>query len=238
MQIAFSDSVKDLALALPGSTRVFEKFGIDYCCGGERSLAEACARARVEPNFIVGKLAQLEQTPLPTVNWVEAPLTRLIEHILNKHHVFTRAELTRLETLFVKVCAKHGAFQPALLKAEALLQALRDELLPHMQKEERVLFPYVKQAEEAVSIGRPLPIAPFGTVQNPVRMMMREHDTAGEMLREMRRLTNGYALPDEACASWRALYQGLQELEADLHEHIHLENNVLFPRALTLEAKA
>lgn len=237
MHIETQDKLKDLALTMPGSTRVFEKFGIDYCCGGGRSLAEACASARVETQFIVAELERLEPASSLALNWAEAPLAQLIEHILDQHHVFTRAELTRLETLFVKVCAKHGEHHPVLPMAETLLHELRDELLPHMQKEERVLFPYVKQMEEAGQAGRLLPLAPFGTVQNPVRMMMREHDTAGEMLREMRRLTKKFALPEEACASWRALYQGLQELEADLHEHIHLENNVVFPRAVALESE-
>jgi regulator of cell morphogenesis and NO signaling len=235
MQIATQERLRDLAVALPGSTRIFEKFGLDYCCGGAQSLADACGKARIAPQAVLAELEIVQADQAAQPNWVMSPVSALIEHILAKHHAFTRNELERLDRLMAKVRGVHSERHPELVKAEALLHAMKQELLQHMFKEERLLFPYVKELENAVEHDAVPPHAIFGTVRNPIQMMSLEHDTAGEMLRELRRVTNGYALPPDACASFRALYQGLQEFEADLHEHIHLENNLLFPRALALE---
>ena len=162
-------------------------------------------------------------------------LAELIDHILDKHHAFTRDELERIGALAEKVASKHGANHPELLRIRTLFGQLCDDLRPHMFKEEMILFPYVKQMEQAAANGRPMPYAPFGAVGNPVRVMMSEHDTAGDILRELRATTADYAAPADACVSYQTLYRALEELEKDLHQHIHLENNVLFPRAVKLE---
>jgi regulator of cell morphogenesis and NO signaling len=237
MQIATQSTLKDLAIALPGSTRIFEKFGLDYCCGGAQSLAAACVKARVEPQSLLAELEKAQAVPATQTDWAMKSLSALIDHILATHHVFTRDELERLANLMAKVRTVHGERHTELVKAEALLRVMKQELLQHMFKEERVLFPYVKELETAFETAAPKPYAMFGTARNPIQMMSLEHDTAGEMLREMRRVTKDYALPGDACASFRALYQALQEFEADLHEHIHLENNLLFPRAISLESE-
>jgi regulator of cell morphogenesis and NO signaling len=165
-------------------------------------------------------------------------LTELIKHILDKHHVFTKEEMTRLDALVEKVCSVHGQNHPELLRVKTLFQSLCEDLKPHMFKEEQVLFPYIIRLEEAASQKQKLAAPPFVTVRNPVRMMMLEHDTAGDLLRELRGATTNYTTPSDACISYRTLYQALEAFEQDQHQHIHLENNILFPRAVEMESAA
>lgn len=233
-------TVKEYALEMPGATRIFEKLGIDYCCGGGKSLAEACARAGVAVDEVLGSLEQTERFDemLASEGWQTESLAELITHIVEKHHTFTRQELARLEGLIVKVCGVHGQNHPELSRIQNQFQELSRELEPHMLKEERVLFPFIIQMEEAVRNNRTLTAPPFGTVRNPVRVMMAEHDAAGDILREMRALSSDYTVPEDACISYQTLYGALAVLEADLHQHIHLENNILFPRAAEMEASA
>jgi regulator of cell morphogenesis and NO signaling len=164
-------------------------------------------------------------------------LAELANYIIEKHHVFTRNELVRLTALFEKVCSVHGGNHPELLELSLLFGTLKAELEPHMMKEERILFPYIVGLEAAVMNNVPTPFAPFGTVGNPIAAMMREHDAAGEILRTMRKISGDFAIPENACFSYSTLYNALAELEADLHQHIHLENNILFPRSLKMENK-
>jgi regulator of cell morphogenesis and NO signaling len=233
MNINVTTTVRDLAVTVPGATRVFEKLGIDYCCGGHRTLADACLKAKVPVEQVTASLAQSDA--LPTQDWQAATMTALIQHIVEKHHTFTKEELPRIERLLHKVCGVHGAQHPELLQLKTVFLDLKAELDPHLLKEENVLFPYLTSLETATANHAPAPRAFFGTVQNPVRMMTLEHDAAGDLLKEMRAITNDYAVPAEACMSYQTLYQALAGLEADLHEHIHLENNLLFPKAMQAE---
>jgi regulator of cell morphogenesis and NO signaling len=162
-------------------------------------------------------------------------LAQLADHIVSKHHVFTRNELERLTQLLTKVCSVHGANHPELFQIQSEFQKLESDLCPHMLKEENILFPYIKRLENAVVASGPAPFAPFGTVRNPIAAMMREHDAAGDILKNIRKLSGDFALPEGACISYSTLYGALEELEADLHQHIHLENNILFPRAAEME---
>src|SRR6266508_5907913 len=171
-------------------------------------------------------------------DWRQEPLTTLTEHIIYTHHSFTRQELDRLGKLFDNVCSRHGENHPELFEAQKTFYQLTQDLIPHMLKEEQVLFPYITRVEEAAGEGRRVPPPFFGTVQNPVRMMMLEHEAAGDLLRALRATTVNYTPPPDACASYQALYQALAGFEADLHQHIHLENNLLFPRAIEMEEKA
>ncbi|MGH9835039.1 MAG: iron-sulfur cluster repair di-iron protein [Blastocatellia bacterium] len=241
MNVNATTTIRELAAAAPGATRVFEKFGIDYCCGGHRTLFDACQTASLSVEQVVLSLAQAAantQTGAAPRNWQNEPLAALAAYIVDQHHSFTRQELEQLERLFEKVCARHGANHPELADAQRVFRQLKQDLIPHMLKEEQVLFPYIARMEEAVSEQRDIPQPFFGTVQNPVRMMMMEHDTAGELLGELRRVTSGYAPPPDACISYQTLYQSLAAFEADLHEHIHLENNLLFPRGVEMESGA
>jgi len=238
MNISDTTTVRDLAAGIPGATRIFENFGIDYCCGGHRTLAAACR----EVNMPVEDLTRsLEEAGLASraggaeCDWRQASLATLSEYIIDTHHSFTRRELDRLGKLFDRVCSRHGENHPELFEAQKTFYQLKQDLIPHMLKEEQVLFPYVTRMEEAAGEGRAIPPPFFGTVQNPVRMMMLEHDTAGDLLRALRATTSDFTPPPNACASYQALYQALADFEADLHQHIHLENNILFPRAIEME---
>lgn len=232
-------TVREIAVQLPQSTKLFEKLKIDYCCGGNRTLTEASSSAGVEVSDVVKMLEeQSEQAPQSGfVDFQNLSLPELITHILETHHVFTQEEMTRLEALTAKVIAAHGANHPELHQVGKFFALLSADLKQHMFKEEQVLFPYILALEGAVRSNQIAPFATFGTVKNPVRMMMREHDTAGEILRELRAVTSDYAMPGDACISYRTLYEALAAFEKDLHQHIHLENNLLFPSAIKLEAQ-
>ena len=227
-------TVREVALQMPESTRIFEKLKIDYCCGGNQPLAQACASAGIDVDNVMELLADVPQST-PTDEFQKLPLTELITHILETHHVFTKSEMGRLQLLADKVLAAHGGNHPELIHLDELLTRLGADLMPHMFKEEQILFPYIVTMTEAAEHNRHLPLVPFGTVNNPIRMMLREHDTAGQILRELRALTSDYKAPADACISYQTLFQALENFEKDLHQHIHLENNILFPKALELE---
>ena len=228
-------TVREVAIELPQSTRLFEKLKIDYCCGGNQPLAEACASAGVDVDNVMEMLAKVNQPEAGALDFQNASLPELITHILDTHHVFTKSEMDRLQALAGKVIDAHGRNHPELLELGELLRHLCADLKPHMFKEEQVLFPYILAMTHAAKQNQRSPFAPFGTVNNPIRMMMREHDTAGQILRELRTLTSDYEVPPDACISYQTLYQALENFEKDLHQHIHLENNILFPKALDLE---
>jgi regulator of cell morphogenesis and NO signaling len=235
MTINTTDTVRELAVTIPGATIIFEHFGIDYCCGGHRSLLDACRTRSIKVGEVVRSLEALRQTPDDLRDWRQESLTSLAEYIIDTHHQFTRYELDRLEKLFDKVCTRHGEKHPELFEAQRVFAHLRDDLIPHMLKEEQVLFPYIARMEEAMGNSSAVPPPFFGTVRNPVRMMMMEHDAAGDLLIQLRSLTKGYVSPPDGCISFQTLYRALAVLEADLHQHIHLENNLLFTRAVEME---
>ncbi len=230
-------TVRDLAVEVPGATRVFEKLGIDYCCGGGKSLQDACVGAGVSVEEVLQALERGKERygPQSGDDWRERPLAELASYIVEKHHAYTKAELARLDQLTTKVTGVHGQRHPELLKVQAVFRLLQKDLMPHMLKEEQVLFPYIVKLEDAALNNRPAPTPFFGTVRNPIAMMVQEHDTAGDLLRELRSATSDYAVPSDGCTSYKTLCAAFQEFEQDLHEHIHLENNILFPRAVVLE---
>ena len=232
-------TVRDLAVEIPGATRVFEKAGIDYCCGGQRSLADACASAGVTVAEMMNSLEFAKSSPAPAEepNFLCATLAEIIDHIVTTHHVFTKTELQRLRALIEKVHGVHGDNHPELAQLRSLFQSLSSELEPHMLKEEMVLFPYIVRLETATQHQQSVSAPPFVTVANPVRMMMLEHEAAGYLLEKMRKLTNDYNAPADACFSFKTLYEALPALEKDLHQHIHVENNILFPRAVEMEGQ-
>jgi regulator of cell morphogenesis and NO signaling len=238
MSIEATKTIGEIAVEEPNAAKEFEKLGIDYCCGGLRTLGEACAEAKIPLEEALRRLSQGMATPSQTAGreWKNEPLTDLIAHIKDTHHVFVRKECLRIEALAEKVVAKHGSNHPELLQAKDLFRDLSGELATHLVKEEQVLFPYIVRLEEAAAAGEPAPPAMFGTIVNPVRMMMQEHDGAGVVLKQLRAVTKNYVMPEDACTSYRAFYEALLGFEADLHQHIHLENNVLFPRAVPMES--
>jgi regulator of cell morphogenesis and NO signaling len=238
MSVTAEKTVRELALESASATRIFEKLGIDYCCGGNKSLEEACRVANLSMNEVIDSLEMADQAARaqqPVRDWQKESLAELISHIQNTHHRYTREELARITPLLDKVCSVHGKNHPELLQIRSSFQALSAELSLHLMKEENVLFPYIVRMEEAVIQHEPVVPPPFGSLQNPVSMMEHEHDSAGNALRAIREASSGYTTPPDGCVSYHTLYQAMSEFEYDLHQHIHLENNILFPRAIAME---
>lgn len=241
MSTTAEKTIGELAAESGAAARVLEQLGIDYCCGGRRTLEQACGAAGIpleEATEALALAAEAAQAAQPDRDWTRTPLADLIGHIRGTHHAFTRAEIARLEPLFDKVVSVYGARHAELTGMRAAFHDLAAELSTHLMKEEMVLFPYIVRLEEA-ALENSLPApAPFGSVRNPIAMMAAEHDGAGEALRQLRSASIGYTAPIDACLSFQTLYQALAAFEADLHQHIHLENNILFPRAIELERRA
>ena len=225
-----TSTVGALVAEQPTRSRVFEELGIDYCCGGKLSLAEACARKGLDPDEVSRRLASAEFVEQET-DWRAAPLAALCDHIVSTHHAFLHRELPRLRGLLTKLARVHGERHPELRDTLAVFGPFADELTAHMTKEERVLFPLIAGLESGA-----VPRTP--DVLQPIAVMEAEHDAAGRALEELGWLTDGYAVPADGCGTYRAAMAGLAELEADMHAHVHKENNILFPRAARLVAEA
>jgi regulator of cell morphogenesis and NO signaling len=238
MNIDATATVGELAGTIPHARRVLEKYGIDYCCGGGKSLADACTVSGADLSTVIRAISKNEAKNNADRNYYDLSQRDLTEHIINTHHEFTRTEIRRLSALSDKVVSVHGSRHPELLQLRKTFGDLAEDLMPHMMKEENVLFPYIVTVEAQSASGVALTRPPFMTVQNPVRMMQFEHDLAGELLRELRRITSNYTAPADSCVSYKTLYEALRQFEEDLHLHIHLENNVLFPRAIEMESRA
>ena len=241
MNVSAEKTVREVALEIPEATRVFEKLGIDYCCGGNRSLEQACVVLNLSVDEVIDSLELAEEDAhkkRQNRKWQEEPLADLIDHIVASHHKYAREEIARLHPLLQKVRSVHGGNHPELEIVQSTFRDLAQEISTHMMKEEMVLFPYIGRMEEAVIQKEPVLPAPFGSVENPVAMMIHEHDSAGMALRTIRQVSAGYTPPADACVSYRTLYKALADFEVDLHLHIHLENNILFPRALEMERKS
>jgi regulator of cell morphogenesis and NO signaling len=238
IQIGGNTTVRELVGRYPQTRKTFEKYGIDYCCGGGRCLAEVAQERRAAlPDLVRDIEAALVETSTRTKttekDWYAAPLRELIDHILQVHHAYMHEALPRIKELGRKVLNAHGAHHGVMLRhVSDLYNALDTELTNHLRKEEEVLFPYIVAAEAHRQGGPKEPSACFGSVGNPIRQMEAEHESAGEVLVQIRKVTSGYSLPDDACLTFRALYEELERMEEDLHQHIHLENNILFPRAI------
>lgn len=224
-------TLAELVTRRPGSARVLERHHLDYCCAGRRTLTDACADAGIDPDAVMAELELVERAPPP--DWATMGPTELVDHLEAVHHRYLGEELPRLDALVGKVLATHGARHPELTSVSATFAVLRADLEPHLLKEERVLFPMVRELFREGAV----PAFHCGTLANPIRVMLAEHDRAGELLAELRALTHDHRPPEDGCASFRALYAGLAELEADTHLHVHKENNLLFPAVLEREAR-
>jgi len=216
----------------PALSRLFEQVKVDYCCGGQTTLDEACRQRGIDPQAFLAELedyAAAEATP--EVKLGELSLTELADHIERIHHAYLHEELPRLEKMVKKVAAVHGEKEPRLEQIKDTFLALSAELATHLMKEEQVLFPIIRQMEAS----NPLPSFHCGTVVNPISRMEIEHDEAGAALAQLRQLTDDFTPPAWACNTYRALFDALLTFEQDMHQHIHKENNVLFPQAVLLE---
>ena len=222
MSVTIESKVGEIAANHPLATRVLARHGIDYCCGGGRPLREACEKKGIDAEHVLEELRQELERPAPAdaVRWNEASLNDLIDHIVNRFHRPLDEELPRLEAMARKVVTVHGERDPETLhELLSVYLQLEEELQSHMMKEERILFPLIRRGLTAVAGGA-------------IPVMEHEHQETGALLGRLRELTDGYRVPEGACNTWRALWHGLEALEKDMHDHIHLENNLLFPRAV------
>ena len=224
-------TVGELVVERPARACVFERFGIDYCCGGKKPLIDACIAKSVDPQHVMAGLYTIDaDVDEEGTDWSTAPLTSLADHIEATHHAYLKDELPRLDFLTEKVASRHGDHTPSLMKLRQIFVHFKAELESHMAKEEQVLFPIIRKLEQG-QVG-----FHCGSVQNPIRVMVMEHEHAGEAMEQFRELTNDYTPPPEACNTYRALFDSLHQLEQNMHQHVHKENNILFPRAVKLEA--
>lgn len=224
-------AAKDLRKA-----QVFKKYGLDFCCGGKKTVKEACKEKGLDVTKVEAELQQADKMPssrpLPYNEW---GLDFLADYIVNTHHSYVKKHLPDIKGYADKVARVHGNRHPELLPINQLVNEVYTELMNHMVKEERILFPYIKELVAAKNNGQLLSGSHFGTVQNPINMMEMEHEIVAKNLETIRELSHNYALPEDACASYSLLYRMLDEFEDDLHLHVHLENNILFPKALEIE---
>ena len=214
---------------------VFKKYGLDFCCGGKKTVKEACAEKGLDVTKVEQELQQADKNPtarpLPYNDWA---LDFLADYIVNTHHSYIRKTLPEIKGYALKVAQVHGAHHPELKRIQQLVQHIHEELVPHMAKEEQVLFPYIKQLVQAKN-NNEFKTPSFATVQNPINNMEMDHTVIAEDFEEIKKLNTNYTIPQDACASYTVFYKMLQEFEDDLHTHIHLENNILFPKALDIE---
>lgn len=237
MDISSETRVADVATEYPGTVRVFQRYGIDFCCGGKRALSEVCDELKVE-------LGQLKQDLDLAVAghrdegpaWHSWSMAQVITGIVDRYHRPLDQELPRLAGMMEKVLRVHGERHPELAEVSRIFGELRSELRPHMRKEEEMLFPYIVRIEVAALAGAALGNARVGSLTGPIVAMEAEHEEVGRGLAALRQRTDGYRSPADACNTFRGLYHGFAELERDLHQHIHVENNILFPRAAKVEA--
>jgi regulator of cell morphogenesis and NO signaling len=225
-----TSTLAELVDSHPELARQLELRGLDYCCGGRRTLEEACARAGLALAPTIAELDAATSPPRPA-EWMSMTASELVDHIEAVHHRPAWEELRRLSGLLDKVVGVHGRRRPELHEIAARFAVLRADLEPHMLKEERVLFPMIRELVAADSA----PTFHCGTLRHPISVMLREHETVGELLRQLRSLTFGYQPPPDGCASYAACFRGLAELEADTHLHVHKENNLLFPMVVRME---
>jgi regulator of cell morphogenesis and NO signaling len=237
MNFSTETRVNEIALSNPGARRVLEDAGVDYCCGGGKSLQDACLHARVTADEILKRLRQNSELAGPAdVEWTNAPLADLTRHIRERHHQYVRDSIPRVRALLAKIREKHGEKHPEIEEIEKLFGDVAREMTAHMQKEEQILFPYIDTLERSSNGNGSVEPPFFQTVRNPIHAMIKERDSAGDLVKRIRKTSNGYKAPADACTTYQATYQELRQFEEDLHLHVHLENNILFPRAVELEA--
>lgn len=229
-------TIRDIVAADYRTAAVFQRFGLDFCCNGDRTVEEACRTAGANTGVVLHELDAVLNTPAGASpryqTWEPAAL---VSYIVANHHGYVRQAIPTLLEHTRKIADVHGARHRELVHLARLFDRVAEEMIHHMVKEERILFPFIIDMAQAAADGIAAPRPPFGTVENPIRMMEHDHQFVGDAMAEMRALTNGFTPPDDACATYRACLQELDAFEIDLHAHVHLENNILFPKALELE---
>lgn len=217
---------------------VFQKYGIDFCCGGGRTVEDACRAKQLDATAVLGDVArECAASDDAAPQYATWEPSALVAYIISKHHAYVRKALPAITAYTQKLTSVHGANHPELRQVERLFADVAAEMTSHMMKEERILFPFIVELQEAKARGGPAPVIPFGTVANPIHMMEAEHESAGSAMARIRELTANYTAPADGCTTYRVGLQELESFEADLHAHVHLENNILFPKAMKLEGE-
>ena len=238
MEIQKNQIIGELVAQDYRAASVFKKHNIDFCCQGNRTINQACEKESVDSDLVVSDLNNLVQsTAGDTTDYQSWPLDLLADYIQKKHHKYVEEKILEIKPYLSKICSVHGNNHPELHKINEHFVAAAGELAQHMKKEELILFPYVRKMVKAFEEKADVNAPQFGTIQNPIHRMMDEHTTEGERFREIESLSNNYTPPQDACNTYKVTFALLKEFEQDLHLHIHLENNILFPKAIELENK-
>ena len=215
---------------------VFKKYGIDFCCQGKRTIENACVAKKIDSNLVLKDLNAINQEKSGnSIDYKSWPIDLLADYIEKKHHRYVEEKTQEIKPYLDKICHVHGERHPELFEIKEHFNATAGELAMHMKKEELVLFPFVRKMAKTKQEGTKLETPHFGTIENPIQMMMNEHTTEGDRFRKIESLSNNYTPPQDACNTYRVTFALLKEFEADLQLHIHLENNILFPEAIELE---
>ena len=238
MQVTGETTVGDIVARDFRTAAVFYEFGIDFCCGGRRTLVDVCRERNIDADVVLEAVARSCAVTGSSPGFDEWSPDTLIGYIVGNHHAYVRRALPSLTAHTQKIAAVHGDRHPELREVALLAQGIAAEMNVHMAKEERVLFPYIAAVADAVQHGMPAPPAPFGPIDNPIRMMEEDHAAAGAAIARIRELTGNYRVPDDGCTTYRVCLQELEAFEQDLHAHVHLENNILFPKARKLAVPA
>ncbi len=238
MEITKKSNIGALVAQNYKTANVFKKSGIDFCCNGNRTIEDACNQKNINVDELIQSLQNVAQinNSADGINFNSWPLDLLADYIEKKHHRFVESKILEITPFLNKIVKVHGPQHPELNEVQLLFQGCVDELTVHMKKEELVLFPFIRKLELAKQNGTPVN-AQFGSVKNPIQNMMNEHTAEGERFRKIAELTNNYTPPQDACNTYKVTFSLLNEFEDDLHQHIHLENNILFPKAIDIEKK-
>lgn len=237
MNFTLKNTLSEIVIADFRTASIFESYNLDFCCKGNRALSEACQEKGLESEMILSEIEKVISSNLNNQNPKKWDTIGLANHILNTHHLYVKKMLPVILAHALKVSKVHGKNHPEVVEIANVFEIICDELSSHLMKEEKMLFPVIFELAEFEQTGKTLEVSPFGSILNPISVMEREHVEAGEGFYKIRELSNNYNPPDDACTTYRVLYQELYEFEQDLHTHIHLENNILFPQAVELEKK-
>ncbi len=238
MNISANTPVGDVVKFNFKTAPLFQANRIDYCCGGRRTIAEACDEAGIEPRTLLRELEAVTGMTDPDTQYINSlKPDELIDYIVKRHHSYVRQNIPFLQQSLDKICDVHGENHPELFEIRQLFNGSAGDLAMHMQKEELILFPYIKKMVKAQENNEPLGPPAFGSVSNPISMMVSEHENEGQRFEKISALSRNYSIPEDACTTYRVTISQLQDFENDLHRHIHLENNILFPRAAKMEAE-
>ena len=237
-RVAKERTIREVVVDDYRTASVFQKHGLDFCCGGGATIERACEKKGIDVEALLVEITGAMETPSSGEARVNSwELDMLVDYIVNNHHAYIRSVLPALRQHAEKVARVHGPARQSLVEIAETFQRLSEDLEAHMQKEEQILFPYIKEMVRAKRNGVEAPPSPFGSARNPIRMMEMEHQRAGDEMEQIRTLSDNYTPPSDACMTYRVLFQDLADFEQDLHRHVHLENNILFPKAVELESE-